>query len=67
MAPEAEEAGNLLVTRHSSLVTVLVKLIVGLGNPGYEYHLTPHNLGFMAVDRLAESCQVEISRPEGKR
>jgi len=66
VAPEAEEAGNLLVTRHSSLVTVLVKLIVGLGNPGYEYHLTPHNLGFMAVDRLAESCQVEISRPEGQ-
>jgi len=66
VAPEAEEAGNLLVTRHSSLVTVLVKLIVGLGNPGYEYHLTPHNLGFMAVDRLAESCGVEISRPEAQ-
>ena len=31
-----------------------LKLIVGLGNPGDEYHLTPHNLGFMAVDRLAE-------------
>jgi PTH1 family peptidyl-tRNA hydrolase len=43
-----------------------VKLIVGLGNPGYEYHLTPHNLGFMAVDRLAESCGVEISRREAQ-
>ena len=43
-----------------------MKLIVGLGNPGYEYHLTPHNLGFMAVDRLAESCQVEIARPEAQ-
>lgn len=43
-----------------------VKLIVGLGNPGYEYHLTPHNLGFMAVDRLAESCGVEIARREGQ-
>jgi peptidyl-tRNA hydrolase, PTH1 family len=37
---------------------------VGLGNPGYEYHLTPHNLGFMAVDRLAEQCGVQIKRPE---
>jgi peptidyl-tRNA hydrolase, PTH1 family len=41
-----------------------LKLIVGLGNPGLEYHLTRHNLGFMAVDRVAEQCGVEIVRPE---
>ncbi len=43
-----------------------MKLIVGLGNPGYEYHLTPHNLGFMAVDRLAEECGVEVTRREAQ-
>jgi len=43
-----------------------VKLIVGLGNPGYRYHLTPHNLGFMAVDRLAEDCGVEIGKSQNQ-
>lgn len=43
-----------------------LKLVVGLGNPGYEYYLTPHNLGFMAVDRIAEAYGAEISRPQGQ-
>jgi PTH1 family peptidyl-tRNA hydrolase len=38
-----------------------VKLIVGLGNPGPEYELTPHNAGFLAVDRIAEICGVQIA------
>jgi len=37
-----------------------VKLIVGLGNPGIEYQFTPHNIGFLAVDRIAEQCGVIV-------
>jgi PTH1 family peptidyl-tRNA hydrolase len=43
-----------------------MRLIVGLGNPGYEYHLTPHNLGFMAIDRLAEACGKSLTRREAQ-
>lgn len=38
-----------------------MKLIVGLGNPGIEYQFTPHNMGFLAVDRIAEQCGVRVS------
>lgn len=37
-----------------------MKLIVGLGNPGEEYEFTPHNLGFLAIDRLASKYKVEV-------
>jgi PTH1 family peptidyl-tRNA hydrolase len=43
-----------------------VKLIVGLGNPGIEYQFTPHNAGFLAIDRIAEDCGVVVGNRRGK-
>jgi len=35
-------------------------LVVGLGNPGLEYERTPHNAGFMAIDRIAQQEGVVV-------
>ncbi|MDF2875814.1 MAG: pth [Sporomusa sp.] len=35
-----------------------MKIIVGLGNPGQEYSATRHNIGFMAVDKLADKWAI---------
>jgi peptidyl-tRNA hydrolase, PTH1 family len=42
------------------------RLIVGLGNPGSPYDWTPHNLGFMAVEAIAERAGIRVTRPEAK-
>jgi peptidyl-tRNA hydrolase, PTH1 family len=41
-----------------------MRLIVGLGNPGPEYQWTPHNLGFLAVDEIANRGGIRVERPE---
>jgi PTH1 family peptidyl-tRNA hydrolase len=41
-------------------------LVVGLGNPGPEYEHTPHNLGFLTIDRLALSNGIRVDRKDSK-
>ena len=41
-------------------------LLLGLGNPGREYRQNRHNIGFMALDRLAERLNVSFNRVESK-
>jgi PTH1 family peptidyl-tRNA hydrolase len=38
-----------------------VFLVVGLGNPGIEYQFTPHNAGFLAIDRIASEYNVTVA------
>ena len=41
-------------------------LVAGLGNPGEEYAGTPHNLGFMVVDRLAGMYNIRVTRRDSR-
>jgi peptidyl-tRNA hydrolase, PTH1 family len=41
-------------------------LIIGLGNPGREYELTRHNIGFLTIDRLAERWDVKVNKYKSK-
>lgn len=37
-------------------------LIVGLGNPGREYNMTRHNIGFHTIDYIAEKLNVKVNK-----
>jgi len=41
---------------------ISISLIVGLGNPGTEYEHTRHNIGFMAIDRLAKAWDISLGK-----
>ena len=43
-----------------------MKVIVGLGNPGTQYDWTPHNIGFLAIDAIADRAGIRVTRPESK-
>ncbi|MDO4486308.1 MAG: aminoacyl-tRNA hydrolase [Bacillota bacterium] len=41
-------------------------VIAGLGNPGRKYENTRHNMGFLAVDKLAEKYDIKINKLKHK-
>lgn len=40
------------------MTNTVIKAIIGLGNPGHQYHYTRHNIGFRIIDQLAQHYNV---------
>lgn len=43
-----------------------MKYIIGLGNPGLQYHKTKHNIGFIAIDMIAKKYNIDINKMKHK-
>jgi peptidyl-tRNA hydrolase, PTH1 family len=53
-------------SRESEGDTALVKVIVGLGNPGTEYERTRHNVGWWVIDHLADVWRLDGWKKDGE-
>lgn len=44
----------------------IMKVFVGLGNPGRQYEETRHNIGFMVIDELADKWNIPLTQSKFK-
>ena len=42
-------------------------LVAGLGNPGTQYEMTRHNIGFEVIDYIADQYNVNVKKLKFKR
>ena len=65
--PMSQLAATLSTKSHSSETNTQIRAIVGLGNPGPQYHDTPHNVGKRVLDLLAQSLNGEWTQEDQAR
>ena len=54
------------LSKQDSIEDEKMYIIAGLGNPTKEYENTRHNIGFMAIDALADTYNINVSEVKHK-
>jgi len=63
---EMEDHKRQMLSQETDEATPNRYLVIGLGNPGRRYQGNRHNIGFVIVDRLAETYNISMSRVQNR-